>query len=183
MSQFRVCNTCNIPKVLEDFHKDKHNKLGVTTICKDCTKDRYKANSQKYLDRSAKNRKTFKGKAKILFNSCKKRSEKLGLPFELTLEWVENKLKGVCEISGMEFTSYNPTNATIPPYAPSIDKIIPSKGYTIENSRMICFIINQAKRDWDNATLLHMCKAVTIANAPPDKYITSYSAVTATQIN
>lgn len=162
MSNFRICNTCKLSKSFEDFHKDKHTKLGITTICKNCIKARYKANPQKYLYRSAKERLTLKGKARNLLHSCKLRSQSSNIPFELDIKWVIERLeKGICELSGLKFSDENPTKATISPYTPSIDKVIPKDGYTKDNSRMICFIINQAKRDWNDDILINVSKAIT----------------------
>lgn len=53
--------------------------------------------------------------------------------------------RGVCEATGM------PLNLTTPnsPFSPSLDQIIPGKGYTRDNVQVVCMIFNQMKSDYD----------------------------------
>jgi hypothetical protein len=39
---FKICSKCDIEKDISDFHKNKHGKFGVRSICKKCMKSKYK---------------------------------------------------------------------------------------------------------------------------------------------
>lgn len=41
MSNKKICNSCQNEKELSEFYKDKRNKLGVGSVCKDCFKEKY----------------------------------------------------------------------------------------------------------------------------------------------
>lgn len=67
----------------------------------------------------------------------RKRAIKKGLEFNLTTTWLIEKLKGgKCEATGMPF-KIRPSNTTINPYYPSIDRIDSSKGYTQDNCQIV----------------------------------------------
>lgn len=42
----------------------------------------------------------------------------------------------------------------------SIDQIMPSKGYTIDNIQLVCMAVNQLKSDLDMDTILILCSAI-----------------------
>lgn len=37
--QTKICTNCQVPKILNDFHKSKDGKHGVKPVCKDCKKE------------------------------------------------------------------------------------------------------------------------------------------------
>lgn len=100
------------------------------------------------------------GRAYHMLYNCKKRSEKLGLDFNLTKEWLIEKLnKGVCEITNERFDFGLPnTPCYYNPYAPSVDKIDPKKGYTKENCRIVLIAVNFGMNEWGLETYLKIAK-------------------------
>ena len=98
-------------------------------------------------------------KAIQLFHAAKTRATKATLDFELTPEWVQAKLDvGRCEVTGLPF-SWNSGNKTNP-WGPSIDKVDPSKGYTIGNSRLVVWIYNTAKNSFTDADVSLLANAI-----------------------
>lgn len=67
-------------------------------------------------------------------------AKKLGLAFDLDDEWLKSQPM-MCAISGKSFTVGGPCT-------PSFDQKIAGKGYTRENTQLICLWLNMAKRDW-----------------------------------
>lgn len=109
---------------------------------------------------STKYRSTYKHKISELFRSTSRRSIKNNWDFDLTKEWISEKLKtNVCEISGEPFVYVNITHKThFNPYAPSIDRIDSSKGYTMDNCRIVLSCINMAIGEWGLETYLHIAQ-------------------------
>ena len=48
---------------------------------------------------------------------------------------------------------------------PSIDRIIPSLGYTKGNIQIVCYWYNVAKFTWEEELFIKMCKKITENNA------------------
>ncbi len=75
-----------------------------------------------------------------LLQGSRARARAKGLPFDLTAEWMKARYTGRCEITGIEFV---PATGRGPrAFSPSIDRIVPSKGYTMDNCRFIVFAVN-----------------------------------------
>ncbi len=80
---------------------------------------------------------------------------------ELDKEWLTERLeKGHCEMTGLPFVLERPSFSAIHPFTPSIDKVVPSLGYTKANSRLVIFAVNAAKQDWSDDTLLAVAAAI-----------------------
>lgn len=83
-----------------------------------------------------------------MWHKAKTRALAKDLDFSLTVGWVEERtVAGVCELTGMPFEFYSDSNEQNP-YAPSIDRIDSSKGYTPENCRVILWAVNTALCHW-----------------------------------
>lgn len=91
----------------------------------------------------AKNRKN------ILLKAAKRRAERKNLPFDLTAEWYDIAFgEGVCPILGLTYEEGVSSGWNSTPLAPSIDRIDPKKGYTVENCRIISYWANVSRSDW-----------------------------------
>ncbi len=92
-------------------------------------------------------RRTPRGRAYTLFDSIKQRTKRSGVEFDLTTEWIENYiLKGRCQVTGIKFDlkpSIDGKHSN--PFAPSIDKINPKRGYVKKNCQVVLHAVNQAK--------------------------------------
>ena len=65
---------------------------------------------------------------------------------------------GRCEVSGVPFNfDYHGKRR---PYAPSIDRINSDVGYTPENSRLVCYLVNVGMNCWGDEQFLRVCRAV-----------------------
>ena len=97
-------------------------------------------------------------RASYLVTAAKQRAKSKGLPFDLdshrsALQDVMNQ--GVCQMTGIPFdmTGKQTWNS------PSLDRVVPSKGYMISNVRVVLFSLNVMMHDWGVETVK------TVANA------------------
>ena len=82
--------------------------------------------------------------------SAKKRAKVAGLEFSLTTDDVLWPiLFGKCQATGLPFDlSRSRGGHRAHPFAPSIDRVDSSKGYTKNNVQIVCNIHNVAKNEW-----------------------------------
>ena len=92
---------------------------------------------------------------KTVFDQVKKRAIAKGKDFNITVEWITEKMKNGCEATGRAFERLGGA-ATI--NSPSIDRIDNSKGYTMDNCRMVVWGWNAACGPWGEDALLKMFK-------------------------
>lgn len=105
-------------------------------------------------------------RAKRLLAAARSRAKLYGVAFDLTLEWIVAKLEaGICEATGLPFDiSVLPPRAErqsrTPAFSPSFDRIERGGGYTQDNVRVVVFIYNVARSDFDDNDLLTLAKAL-----------------------
>ena len=107
-----------------------------------------------------------------LYSRTKSRAKRKSWEFDLTLEWLKEKYnKRICEATGIPFSlekieNPNDSEALIKrPFAPSIDRIDSTKGYTQSNCQLVTWQYNQMKYLWSHKELIKFCRAVLIAEA------------------
>jgi len=117
-------------------------------------------NHQWYLNRC----KTPRFRAQQLLRYAKRRALKNGLPMDLNLDWVyERVIKGRCEYTVCRFDFNKAEHSYSNPMTPSIDRIDSSKGYTKDNCQVVIWAYNLLKSDWGAEAAGKM--AVIIAEA------------------
>ena len=110
---------------------------------------------------SRKYRATIKGRVTVLYRFCQRRSKKKKCEFNLTREWIAEKLEnGYCELSGEKFSFERPEKTYFNPYSPSIDRVDSSKGYTQENCRVVLSSVNMALGEWGLEHYVKIAKKV-----------------------
>tara|TARA_Y100001980_G_C14516232_1_gene291543 strand:+ start:38 stop:1360 length:1323 start_codon:yes stop_codon:yes gene_type:complete len=83
-----------------------------------------------------------RAKAILIRNKSKK------LPFNIDENWIVNEMKkGKCSVSGIPFDWRKQSVYVKYPFSPSLDKIIPEKGYVKGNVRMTCLIFNTGRQN------------------------------------
>lgn len=99
---------------------------------------------------------------RTMYFNAERRATQIRKPFMLTpaemLEVVA-AANGACQISGILFEQTKSKS----PFAPSLDRIDCSKGYTKENVRLVCHVANVAMNNWGIEPVLRLAKAI---NAP-----------------
>ena len=98
------------------------------------------------------NNNLIKYRARVLWNNAYSRSKKKKIPFNLTITWIEDRLReGICSVTGLPFEikqyTKNGNLDKVSPYAPSIDRIDSSLGYTMDNVQIVLTNYNKFKSD------------------------------------
>ena len=128
----KICRKCKEVKPLEDFYDNPDTKDGKRGSCKKCE-----------IEYSSK--RFHENPANVLFSNMKIRTKKRGWePVEWTIQEIEERLHGCCEITGIPFETERSTSKQHmgSPYIGSPDRIDNSKGYTKENTRWVVWILN-----------------------------------------
>jgi len=87
------------------------------------------------------------------------RARKKNIPFDLDFEWVFSRLSaGICEVSGISFVL--PDNGNRHAFAPTIDQVIPSAGYTKDNCQLVVWTYNAAKGCSSHVEVLTLAEAL-----------------------
>lgn len=96
-----------------------------------------------------------------LFHTAQHRAAKRNIEFSISVEYIYEKLKGICPRTGMPFIIGSGSDySNRHPQTPSIDKIDPSGGYTEDNTQVVCWWYNCAKQRYTDKEVLEFCRAV-----------------------
>lgn len=96
-----------------------------------------------------------------LLHSAKYRATKEGLEFDLDIQWMIEQPE-YCKFTGAKLsykengTDYSNRN----PFAASVDKINPTKGYTKDNCQIVCWWFNCAKQRYSVEEVVSLCRLV-----------------------
>lgn len=155
----KICNKCKLEKTLDNFtfRKDTNN---YRSVCHECRRKEYRENKsvnnttkkraieyyynhkeevlQKSKERYLKNIK------KMLYKSAKERAKKKNIPFNINVDDIVIPPK--CPVFGFEFEIGTKDKQK----SPSLDRIIPEKGYVKGNIVVVSLKANTMK---SNATL------------------------------
>lgn len=98
--------------------------------------------------------------ANYWFNKLKHRSQNRKLPFDLTVEFLEELFKNTCcQVTGIPFKyELVEGKSRMAPWSPSIDQVRPGEGYTKDNVQLVCWAYNVAKGEWPSDVVFHMAK-------------------------
>lgn len=106
---------------------------------------------------------------KAVYGSAKKNARTKGLPGDCLTVYELYRLYrgsgGRCQVTGVYFDRRKPHGSNRAPFAPSIDRIDNSRGYTADNVRLVCQIANLAMNVWGDAVLRDF---IAQAGRPPD---------------
>lgn len=145
----KQCKSCGRIKEIIDFHLDKNSSDGHVTLCKPCANARsntwVKRNLADVVARKKERRKDVK---KSLLEAAQNRARVKTLPIDITLEDII--VPSHCPILGIELIK---SEIKASDGSPSLDRIIPDKGYVKGNIQVISRKANIMK---SNATFLEL---------------------------
>lgn len=101
------------------------------------------------------------GRIRKLVNSIRSRCKSKNLDCDITAEWVLKKwedTEGCCERTGIPFVLRSKGNAEC--FSPSIDRVDPKKGYTVDNCQLVIWMYNAAKGQGTDDDVKYFCKKV-----------------------
>jgi len=140
------------PDRKKDYAKERRAKMGGELNQKSA--DWARLNPEKVKQRAITRR--LEKRAMCLVASARVRARKRGIIFDIPDD-ESRRLQsvidaGVCEVSGVALTLSGPRSAT----SPSLDRIIPERGYVSGNLRIVCHAVNAGMGDWGEAELLRI---------------------------
>ena len=174
-----ICSKCNLDKSADDFYDRGDGKK--KRMCKVCDNKNKHAYYLKHRDKIinqthlwyqqnkqtrkvvTKNyQKTTKGRLVQLMRQAKNRSIKNNLPYDLNIKLLLDlwkKQSGRCALTNIDFILKRTESYNSEPFAPSIDKINPKLGYTIDNIRLVCVAVNYALNEFGEDIFKQICLA------------------------
>jgi hypothetical protein len=152
----------NNPEYFQDKSKERYEKVKEDNP--NYNRDRYSLYREQYLKRRKDWCLSEYGRLYNLFDAARSRSKKKNIPFNLTMDSVIKMFDdqdGKCAITGIKLITDEPreANKNFYPYAPSIDKIDPEKGYVLYNIRIVAVIVNLSLNSFGDSVFDTMCKA------------------------
>jgi hypothetical protein len=153
----KICNACGISKPLPEFCRRKASNDGFAYRCKVCSNSHSSEYHKQKHDEDPKYR------ARKLLGVSKQNAKARKLEFDIDLAWIKDKLdKGVCELTGLPFIYKYTGKARRNPFAPSLDRVNNSLGYTKENVRVVLWGVNNAIGEYGLETMLPIFKALSV---------------------
>lgn len=131
----KICISCKETKLFSDFGKQKGMKSGLRSSCYECTKKRkieLTSTKEKHLA--------------CLLSKCKSRSKKLNIPFDLDLNYLLSISSEYCPVFNSKLV-WGRGNGFSAEFSPSLDRLIPDKGYIKGNMAIISFKANRMKNN------------------------------------
>lgn len=123
--------------------------------CKECSKLFEGRGNAKYCSKLCLGRNSYEQKMLTsewrlskLLAMAKNRATTKGHKFDLDLDCLLGLWDGHCALSGIKLELGRFEKGTVHPYAPSIDRIEPSLGYTKGNVRIVCYQMNVAMSEF-----------------------------------
>jgi hypothetical protein len=159
------CKECSKEKTKKwaEAHPEYAKKKGKEKYDPSKNGARYQKYREDYLKRRSNDRVSVQGRLKELFGSARTRAKRAGLPFTITIEWVLDafeKQDGKCLLTGIPLAfERNPYGLRFHrPFSPSLDQIKPGEGYTLENTRLVCVVVNLALNRFGEDVFKTVCE-------------------------
>jgi len=132
--------------------------------CLKCSRERQKAWREEHPNYQDRYRFTWRGTISRALAYAQRRAKDKKLPFEINSEWMINMLNkqnSRCFYSGIEFEWEKSINGKPRYKLVSIDQRVAGKGYTKDNSVLVCWGINLMKHEIPLDQFIEFCKSVS----------------------
>lgn len=164
LKYFNYCNECRKLKARKTYQKNRHRVIQKTTQYYENNKEAKKSYDKLYFLKNSERKKQYSTEyynthrsslmyiCKARLSAARHRARVNNLAFDLTIEWVKERIEnGLCEATLIPFNLIDkpPEGERFHPFAPSIDKINPKGGYTVDNCQMVVFLYNRMKSNID----------------------------------
>ncbi len=162
----KTCKICQKEsmKLYREKNPNYFKEQGKKRYKKEDNQARYQKYKTQYLERRDEQRITIRGRMYDLLESARGRAKNKNLPIDIDLDFLINLYEqqgGKCKLTDINFTFEINKDRTrkFLPFNPSLDKIDCNKGYTKDNVRLVCTIVNLALNNFGEDTFKMMCQA------------------------
>ena len=145
MAESKKCTKCGETKPVSEFRRNKTTKDGFSFECKACFAVYLKGF---YMRRPFYNS----------FKNAQKRAATRDLPFSITEEYLESIWTGVCPVFQTRLNLPSHGGTKLSPAKPSLDRLVPDKGYVPGNVIWISQRANQMKNDGTSEELFKVAE-------------------------
>ena len=135
----KLCSVCNMVLKFEHFSKSKTGHLGYQASCKSCSQIRRKA----YNDKRMMSK---EGHIRNILTKIKSRAKLKNLAFDLDFEYLISIVTENCPILNTQLAWCSRTDNPVPE-SPSLDRLVPEKGYVKGNVSWVSHKANRIKND------------------------------------
>lgn len=173
----KACSACQkiASKAFRERHPDYFKTKGKQRywqIGKGRNAERYSAAKEDFKRRRAAISMTARGRLMGLLTAARTRAKQCGMEFSIDLDFVLDqwdRQQGRCLLTGLPLTlERNPGGQRFyMPHSPSLDRRDSSAGYTPDNTRLVCVVVNLALNRFGDAVLDQMCRAYVANNKEP----------------
>ena len=139
-----------------------YKKINVEKIKQDAI-EYYKTNKEKIREDQKAYQNSPRGRLIHLLSDASSRSKTKKKRFDLDIDFLLEmfeKQNGKCILTDIDFSFEKPKNYRVDPWTISIDRIDSKLGYTKDNVRLVCTIVNFALNEWGEDVLRTMSKAI-----------------------
>ena len=145
MEGSKTCYKCGEVKPLSEFRRNKSKKDGFACECKVC----HSVNMKSY----GMSRPFY-----AILNAAKKRAATRDLPFSITEEYLESIWTGVCPVFQTRLNLPSHGGNEYSHAKPSLDRLVPDRGYVPGNVIWISMRANQMKNDGTSEELFQVAE-------------------------
>jgi hypothetical protein len=175
MEQTKKCRDCGEEKTLDCFHKDKTKKLGIQSLCKECSKQKqqsyYLRNAEKIKTKVSVYRKSYvprfkrdvESRLRNLRTKAKLRYNKKFILEESDMLDAWGKQNGLCAYTKLPLVATANQFNTI-----SLDRIDSNQGYLVNNIQYVCAAVNKMKQEYSEEMFILFCHLITHNNKLSD---------------
>lgn len=161
----KACKICQkkTAKEYNENNKEYFKQKGKEKYKKEDNSARYQRYKKDYLERRKTFSKSIRGKLYDLLEAARGRAKCKNLPIDIDLEYLidlHEQQNGKCKLTKIEFTfNTRQDGQHFNPFNPSIDKIDSKKGYTKDNIRLVCVIVNLSLNEFGEDNFKLMCQS------------------------
>ena len=144
--------------ILKEYKHDWYIKHKDDILQKD--KIKYIVNRENRLKIAQDN--YYKNFSKSLIRSLKQRAKNMKIDFEIDSKFIDQlieKQNNKCILTNIEFSFEKSIKSSRRPLAPSIDRINPKLGYTKDNVRLVCVMVNLSLNEFGDELFKMMCNS------------------------
>lgn len=114
------------------------------------------------IRRPVRKRSVLESRYSVLLTSARKRAKAKGMDCTITLDHILEMARSSgerCAVTGISFCATKSKGQHKAPFAPSLDRIDSTKGYTRANTRLVCVCVNMAMNQWGETVLRTIAEA------------------------
>lgn len=151
-----TCRICNVEKNCEEY-RTAGPRQKFRGTCRDCQNEQERKRRLRkcYLTAAQRKKWRLNNRGSSLVSSARCRARARSLDFDLDVKAIQARIDlGFCELTGMPFDLKDKHNS------PSLDRIDPAKGYTMDNTRIVLTCVNLMLNTWGVEKILQIADAL-----------------------